>query len=115
MADYVVCPNGLVNAGIEIRLIRALPFKFADSGTPSKRAIPWDIETLSGQHYVMSRIAYRGHDLAYRFQPAKARPSLPHHDVANWIVGYALTLGIDAIARHEPSLARNPAAATRIA
>jgi hypothetical protein len=40
---YVVCPNGLINGGIEIRLTRGLPYKYGDSGNPSTRALPWNI------------------------------------------------------------------------
>lgn len=50
---YVVCPNGLVNGGIEIRLTRGLPYRYQDPGNPSTRALPWDIETMSGRHYVI--------------------------------------------------------------
>jgi hypothetical protein len=50
---YVVCPNGLINGGIEIRLTRGLPYKYGDSGNPSTRALPWNIQTLSGRHYVI--------------------------------------------------------------
>jgi hypothetical protein len=50
---YVVCPNGYVSRGVEIRLTRRLPYRYADSGTPSRRAHPWAIVTLSGRRYVM--------------------------------------------------------------
>ncbi len=48
-----MCPNGYVSRGVEIRLTRRLPYRYADSGTPSRRAHPWAIETLSGRRYVM--------------------------------------------------------------
>lgn len=49
----VVCPNGTLNGGIEIRLTRGLPYKYEDTGSPSIRGMPWDIQTLGGRYYVI--------------------------------------------------------------
>ena len=46
----VVCPNPDLRAGVEIRLTRSLPRRFADRGRPSTRDQPWDIELTTGQH-----------------------------------------------------------------
>jgi hypothetical protein len=46
----VVCPNRVVKGGVEIHLKRKLPRKFADSGRPSLKHQPWDIQLASGRH-----------------------------------------------------------------
>ncbi len=47
----VVCPTSEVTAGIEIHLTRRLPRGSADTGQPSLRNQPWDIELTNGQHF----------------------------------------------------------------
>lgn len=46
----VVCPNLAVNGGTEIHLTRKLPKRFADTGSPSLRHQPWNIQLGSGRH-----------------------------------------------------------------
>jgi hypothetical protein len=50
----VVCPNLQVNGGIEIRLTRRLPQRFANHPTPSLSDQPWNIELISGKHCAFS-------------------------------------------------------------
>lgn len=47
----VVCPDLDVTSGIEIRLTRVLPTRYADPGKPSLHNQPWNIQLTDGQHY----------------------------------------------------------------
>ena len=47
----VVCPDVNLTSGIEIKLTRGLPRRSADSGKPSLRNQPWDIELTDGRHF----------------------------------------------------------------
>jgi hypothetical protein len=46
----VICPGLQVGGGIRIRLTRAFPRQYGDSGSPSLRNQPWDIGLATGQH-----------------------------------------------------------------
>lgn len=50
----VVCPDRQVTGGVEIHLTRGLPHAMADTGTPSLRNQPWDVELFSGRHFQFS-------------------------------------------------------------
>ena len=50
----VLCPDRQVTSGIDIRLTKRLPRALADSGKPSLRNQPWDIELMNGRHFVFS-------------------------------------------------------------
>lgn len=47
----VICPNVNVTGGIELHLTRPLPEQFADTGSPSLRNPPWDIQLANGRHF----------------------------------------------------------------
>ncbi len=46
----VVCPDAQVNRGIEIRLTRGLPRRYANTGRPSLRIEPWALQLTNGHH-----------------------------------------------------------------
>jgi hypothetical protein len=48
----VVCPNADLTSGLLIRLTKPLPYRYASRRRPSLADPPWDLETVSGQHYV---------------------------------------------------------------
>jgi hypothetical protein len=50
----VLCPGVNVTSGVEIKLTRGLPKRYADSGKPSLKQQPWDIQLTDGRHFQYS-------------------------------------------------------------
>lgn len=51
---HVACPRASLTRGVNIRLTKKLPRKFADHGAPSLKDQPWNIETGTYRHYVFA-------------------------------------------------------------